>query len=129
MEQYSPQMLQDMRNFRQLGDGRASSVVQQCRIMGRYWGKPDQLQVMAKELEATRQKLAKYAGAGAVMEAGYMPEDENIEFGYQISLFPEEQWETVVDYALLVGLTATELSALRKMMVAGFCPLCHKADE
>ena len=118
------QLLHDAEEFRILGDGKAASVVRQCRIMAQYADDSAALTKMADILEATRQKLVKYAGCGVIMEAGLMPEDQPLEWGYQLYLFPEEQWETVVDYALFIGLNASELAALRKIMAAGGCPLC-----
>lgn len=123
------QMTQDAREFRVLSDDKASNVLRQCRVLAKYYGDSKALSDLAKILDPIRrQTLVKYSGAGAVMDK-FAVEDQDLEWLYQVSLFADCWWEQIIDYALLVGLNAGELSALRKMMDAGFCPLCGGENE
>lgn len=109
-------LMEDCREIRRLGDCKAGDTRQQAAIAGKYWGDPRSLSAMADALEASEQWVRKLAGAGAVMGADLWPEDQSLEWAYQLSLFPTEEWEEVADLALIGGLDASGLGKLRRII-------------
>ena len=100
--------------IRKLGDGQATATRQKCKMVAAFRADPTALTKLADYLEMTRTKLAKWAGHGAMMDLEIAGEDWPIELGYQVSLWPEEDWEQVGDLVSLAGLKALELKAIRK---------------
>lgn len=99
--------------LRQLGDLRHEASLDQCRLLGPLWGDRKALSKLAKALEASEAKLRKWAGAGAVIQAGLAPEDRPTEWYYQLSLWPMDDWDRMYELDGLVELSAADLKALR----------------
>lgn len=121
-----------MAQFRMLGDRRGSDALTQCRLLAHFWQDPKSLTYMADNLGSSPQLLKKYARAGAVLQEKVFEDDapQSIDFYYQLSYWPQEQWEVIADLALIGGLDATGLKKLRgfaeklKGAEKHWCPYC-----
>lgn len=127
------QFNQILRRSRQLSDANQSNVAEQWLLWAPLWQDSVLLRKAAGELEATYQKLTKWARAGAVISAGIFDRDcdQSQEFLVQLSYFDPSEWEKMADVAILADLGPSELKVLRdlrdKLRETGthFCPICE----
>jgi len=105
-------------------------------LLAPKWKDTKALSYLAKGLEMSPQGLKKWAAAGAVLKAGIFEEeaDQDISFYYELSLWPEELWGRVADIAVVGGLDAAGLRAIRKFREAlegtdvRWCPVCDSVS-
>jgi len=100
-------------HVRSLGDLKYEAAVDQARLLAPFWMDTPSLARLADLLDASEQWLRKMSGAGKVQEMHYAPEGVGVEFLYQVSLFPQEEWEAIIDLALLCGGDAVSVRKLR----------------
>ena len=118
---------------RQLSDANQNNTAEQWLIWAPLWQDSAMLKRASGDLEATYQKLKKWAGAGAVVAAGVFDRDcdKPQEFLYQLSLFDREEWERIAEVAILADLTPTQLTTLRTLRDnlretnTHWCPCCE----
>jgi len=117
--QDAKQMLEEVAaHVRSLGDLKHEAAVDQARLLAPFWMDTPSLARLAEMLDASEQWLRKMSGAGKVQEMDSAPEAVGVEFLYQVSLFPQEEWEEVMDLALLCGGDAVFLRKVRQAIEA-----------
>ena len=120
---------------RQLSDANQTNTAGQWLLYASFWQDSTMLRRFAGDLEATTQKLTKWARAGAVIAAGVFDRDcdQSQEFLVQLSYFDPSEWDRVAEIAILGDLGPTELGTLRKLREklvetqTHWCPCCDHA--
>ena len=129
------QFTHTIRRSRQLSDANQNNTRDQWALFASLWQDSVTLRRMAGDLEATTQKLTKWARAGAVIAAGVFDRDcdQSQEFLVQLSYFDPSEWDRVAEIAILGDLGPTELGTLRKLREklvetqTHWCPCCDHA--
>lgn len=100
--------------LREAGDRKWLSEVEQCELLKHLFGDRRALAFVASKCDWTEQRLVKYAGAGAVSAVVDPPSELwSTEWGYQLSLFPQADWEWVTAVATALAMNSSDLRKLR----------------